>query len=238
VIGDITHQPKRHNQPTTITIKADGAIQLIANAILDRRGEQPTEHFVVDIPALSQAARTLGDADKLAVSVSPGKAKVRVNLKLTGDDVAGVIDFRQDNVTVTPQLKQAYSKEVLASNADNAFDTIKNIQATVNIGGKVKKPSMRLQSNLGPQLADGLNTMLRNELAAREQQLTAKADAEVDRQVARMEQKLVQRHGDVLKKLELGDKELAMIKNDIASRIGAPGDVMEKGKELFKRFRR
>ena len=121
LIGDITHQPTRHDHPTSVEIKADGAIQLIAKAILDRRGKSPTEHFVIDIPALTQSARTLGDSEKLAVSISPGKAKVRIDLKLQGDDVAGLIDIHQDNVTVTPQLKLAYSKEILASNADSAF---------------------------------------------------------------------------------------------------------------------
>lgn len=238
VVGDLTHQPRRHEQPTTFTVRTDGAIQLIAKAVLDRRGSQPTEHIVIDIPALSQAARTLGDADKLAVSVSPGKAQVRVDLKLRGDDVAGVVDFRQNDVKVTPQLKQAYSKEILAANADSAFDTIDRIHATVRLGGKIKQPSIQLQSNLGPQLAAGMNAAIQTELEARERQLTAQADAEVQRRLARFEERLMQRHGDVLKKLELGDKELSMIKHDIASRIGAPADVMDKGKELLKIFRR
>ncbi len=97
---------------------------------------------------------------------------------------------------------------------------------------------MRLQSNLGPQLADGMNAILRNEIAAREKQLAEKADAEIDRQMAKFEQKLVKRHGDILKKLELGDSELAMLKNEIASRVGAPSEVLDKGKELLKLFRR
>ena len=238
IIGDITHQPRRHNKPTTVKIESNGAVQLTANATLDRRGDQPTERFVVDIPSLTQSARTLGDAEKLAVSISPGKAKIHVDLKLRGDAIAGTIDFRQDNVAVTPQLKQAYSKEILAADADKAFDAISTIHAVVQVGGQVKKPALRLQSNLGPQLADGMNAILHNEIAAREKQLTEKADAEIDRQMARFEQKLVQRHGDVLKKLELGDSELAMLKNEIASRVGAPSEVLDKGKELLKLFRR
>ncbi|MCA9217592.1 MAG: TIGR03545 family protein [Planctomycetales bacterium] len=237
-VKDITHQPKRHQHPATVVINSSGAIELVANAILDRRGEQPTEHFIVDIPALTQSARSLGDPGKLAVDVSPGKAQVRIDVMLRDEAVAGTINFQQDNVKVTPQLKQAYSKEILAANADSAFDSIQSIRATVKIGGTVKKPKLKLRSNLGPQLAAGMNAMLKSELAAREKQLEQKADAEIDRQIAKVEQKLVAKHGEVLKKLELGDREIGMLKSHIASRIGAPSDVLDKGKDLLNLFRR
>ena len=237
-IGDITHQPRRHDKPTTVKIRSNGAIELSADAILDRRGKMPTEHFVVDIPALAQPARTLGNADDLAVKLSAGHAQISVDLKIRGDAVAGTLGFRQDDVKVTPQLKRAYSKEILASNVDAAFNSIQNIRAAVNVSGDIKKPTMRLQSNLGPQLASGINAMIRSELVARERQLNAIAHAEVDQQLAKLQQKITERHGDILKQLELGDSELAMLKNEIAARVGAPSDVLDKGKDLLNLFRR
>jgi hypothetical protein len=90
---------------------------------------------------------------------------------------------------------------------------------------------------LGPQLAEALNRAFRTELAARERQLQTKTDQLINEQLAQAEQKLIQRHADVLKKLDLGDRELAMIKTQIATRLGTSSNVLERGKKLFDRFR-
>ena len=53
VIRDLTHQPRRHSEPTTIELQAEGAIDWMARGTMDRRGDEPIDRFVVDIPALS-----------------------------------------------------------------------------------------------------------------------------------------------------------------------------------------
>ncbi len=65
VIRDLTHQPRRHDEPATIAVQAEGAIQLAAQAVLDRRSAEPVDRFVVDIPALRQHEQILGNPAKL-----------------------------------------------------------------------------------------------------------------------------------------------------------------------------
>lgn len=238
IVKDITHQSSRHDQPLSVRIKTEGAIQLTADAIFDRRQSEPFERIVINIPALSQPARKLGNDDDLSFHIAKGTAKIEADLIFRGEQVSGNIVYHQQNVSVTPNLAKTRDKEILLSNIEGSLDAIQDIQATVEILGSMKKPKWKLQSNLGDQLKSVLDSALQSELAAREQQLLAQANKLVDDELASLEKALFKKHGDVLKQLELGDKELAVIKSEIASRIGAPSEVLDKGKKLLNLFRR
>jgi uncharacterized protein (TIGR03545 family) len=236
-IDDITHQPRRHDKPATANVKSLGAIEMTAQAVVDRRGEHPVEQIRIDIPSLVQPGCSLGEPQHLSVAVSPGRAHVQVRLDITGDNVDGNLSFEQNNVRLEPHLPKAYSKQILAGDLAPAFASVNTIHAEVHVDGSITRPRWTLDSNLGPQLAEALNRAFRTELAARERQLQTKTDQLINEQLAQAEQKLIQRHADVLKKLDLGDRELAMIKTQIATRLGTSSNVLERGKKLFDRFR-
>ena len=238
MIRDITHQSNRHDKPMSVRIETNGAIQLTADAVFDRRGELPTERIVINIPALSQPARTLGDDDELSLHLAKGEAKIEADIVFRGNEVSGNVVYLQQNVSITPNLKKANNKEILLGDLGSSLDAIQDIRANVQLHGTLKSPKWKLQSNLGDQLKTALDTAMKSELAAREQHLIAQANKLVDDEINSLEKKLFKKHGDVLKKLEVGDKELAVIKSEIASRIGAPGEVLDKGKKLLNLFRR
>ncbi|MCA9200513.1 MAG: TIGR03545 family protein, partial [Planctomycetales bacterium] len=126
-IHDITHQSKKHDQPITINLKAQGSAEMYAKAILDRRGDVPTEQVLIEIPALVQQAKTLGNPEKLAVNVGRGKAHIRANLTFEDENVVGRIEFRQANVQMEPSLPEAERKQVLLTDLKPALQHVSSL---------------------------------------------------------------------------------------------------------------
>ena len=114
---------------------------------------------------------------------------------------------------------------------------LKNLEATIALDGKLRNPKLKLRSNLGPALERGLNVAFQQELTARQEQLLAKAHHELDQHVARFEQQLARRQGEVLQKLQIGDAQLAELKQ-MASQIGLPADLQGGKNALLDGFMR
>ncbi len=231
---DLTHQPRRHGTPTTIAVRTDGAIQMTARGTLDRRGDQPTDQWVVDVPAWKQNGETLGKPGKLAVQIAPGTARVHAELVIRDRELQGKITVIQDQLQLQPLVPERYAKFVSPQNLQAAVAGIQQLQAELLVSGDILKPRYELRSNLGPQLATGLNQAVRQELAAREQQLLAKADSEVKEELDKLQEKLAADHGKILERLEVGDEQMQQIRTLLTARIGSPSDLLKRGKKLLK----
>lgn len=232
-ILDLTHQPHRHARPAQLQIETFGAIQLKVGAVLDRRHEQPFDQIVIEVPALRQNGQTLGDADRLELVVSPGTARIDAEIQIRDDDLSGQITLRQDQVQLTPRLAGKYAKYISADRLATAVAGVQGVQAVVELDGTLTKPRYHIASNLGAELAQGLNHALQQELAARQEQLLAKANQELDQELNQLQQQLMSKQGDILKKLEIGDDQLDQLRKMLTAGMGDPNDLISRGKKLL-----
>ncbi len=233
-IYDVTHQPRRHDKPTTVTLRSDGAIQLTARGTLDRRGELPLDQWVIDIPAWRQNGETLGKAERLAVHIAPGVARIHAEFTIHDHSLEGQVLVQQDQLELQPVMSPRYAKYLSAESLQAAVAGVRQLQAELSISGELLKPRYRLKSNLGPHLASGLNRAVKLELAAREQQLMAKAHEEVNAELDKLQEKLVADHGKILERLELGDEQMEQLRTQLMAHVGSPSDLLRRGKKLFK----
>lgn len=233
-VYDLTHQPRRHDKPTTVALRSSGAIQLTARGTLDRRGDQPLDQWVVDIPAWRQNGETLGRPERFAVNIAPGIARIHAEFTIHEDTLEGQVLVRQDQLQLQPVMSPRYTKYVSRESLQAAVEGVRQLQAELTISGNLLRPKYRLKSNLGPHLASGLNRAVKQELAAKEQQLMAKAHEEVDAELDKLQDKLVADHGKILERLEMGDEQMEQLRTQLMAHVGSPSDLLRRGKKLFK----
>ena len=231
-VFDLTNQPRRHREPTKVNVSAEGAVRLTAQAVLDRRRKTPHDHFVVDIPSVPQPKQILGDKDKLAIELAAGIASVRANIQVIGEEIEGWIAVRQDQLQPRPILSPSYSKYLTADSLASLGD-INQLDAQLLITGDVRRPMLRMQSTLGPQLAASLNQAMKSELDRRRQQLTVQGEELVQKELDDLQQRLVSEHQDILAKLEIGDEQLKMIRSQLTASLGSPEQIIGRGKQLL-----
>ncbi len=240
VASGITSQPSVYGRPARIKLRTDGAAAMQIDAMVDRTQTVPTSEIAIEIPQLAQASQALGAADEFSVAVSPGTAHVSAHLKLTdAERIEGRVVFERDEVTMSPQLPPRYAKKLMTDSWKSALAGVRSIHAVADLTGTVTAPKWRLSSNLGPQLAGGMQAAIRGELSARRDALAARVQSETDGQLAKFEQSLAQRHAGLLEQLNLGEQEIAAIKKRLAELVKQNGLRLSEQvpiKDLLRRF--
>jgi uncharacterized protein (TIGR03545 family) len=224
VAGGITSQPDVYGRPARIKLRTVGAAEMQIEAIVDRTQQVPTSEITVEIPQLAQAAQALGNDDEFSVAVPPGTAHVRAHLKLTAaEQLEGRVVFERDEVNLSPRLPPRYAKNLKTDSWKSALTDVRSLHAVADFSGTVTAPKWRLSTNLGPQLAAGMNSAIRTELSARRDALAERVRSETDGQLVKFEQSLAQRHAGLLEQLNLGEQEIGAIKsrlNEVVKKSG------------------
>jgi uncharacterized protein (TIGR03545 family) len=198
-LTDAASEPELHDRPLRLTLVGAGAFQGNLVVQLDRRGEIPHDSLTIDVPMLLLASRTLGKADKLGVTVAAGEASLKADVRLEGDQLTGLIELRQSSTLAanTPMLRD----DRLAAMLQESLSGVDQLEATVKLAGTVKQPDVKIESNVGSQLAAGLNGAVGKYLSERKERLLEKLQGHVDKQVAKLETLRREAQEELLSKL-------------------------------------
>jgi hypothetical protein len=191
------------------------------------------DRFVIDLPALRQNGELLGNPDRLAVRLSPGTLHVHGEVAVQDDQLNGHVTLFQDQLQLQPMMANKYSKYLSTENLQAIVSSIQQLRAELVLTGSLTKPETRLESNLGPELAAGLNRAVRQQLLAHQEQLMQKANAEVTSQLDKLQQELVAEHGKILETLEIGDEQLDEFRRHLTANVGSPSDLIRRGQQLL-----
>jgi uncharacterized protein (TIGR03545 family) len=185
LLTDATTEPELHDRPLQLHVIAGGAVGGDLLVTVDRRGDAERDTLKLDVPHLAVSERTLGKADTLAVTVAPGEAAITADLVLEGDQLSGTIHVRQASTLAaqTPKLRD----DRIATMLGESLRGVDRLEATIELSGTVRKPRWEIDSNVGPQLADGIRGAARKYLTERRDRLVAQVQAKADEQLAKLE---------------------------------------------------
>jgi uncharacterized protein (TIGR03545 family) len=218
---DAASEPELHDRPLRLTLVGRGAFDGRLVVELDRRGDVPHDSLTIDVPKLMLADRTLGKADKLAVNVTPGEASLKADIKLDGEQLRGVIEVRQSSTLAaeTPVLRD----DRLAAVLQESLSGVDQLAAKIELTGTLKRPDFKIESNVGPQLAAGVNGAVTKYLTERKDRLVAKVQGKVDEQLAKLDAVRHEAHKELLGKLGEDQKLIAQL----ASLMGGGGPPLD-----------
>jgi len=205
-----TSEPHLWADPMRISLRGSGATALSLEATLDRRKAVAVDHLQFNCPQLAMPSRTLGNSEKLAIKIAPGNASVRIDLTLTDDQLAGEIFFNQPSVRLTVDADLKKNRHLVTA-FEQALASVSQVEAQVTLAGTLQKPQVSLHSDLGPQLAAGMNTAIQRLVQRRGQELLAKTQAKVDDQLQRLSQARQQGQQELLAKLGEHQKLLGQL---------------------------
>lgn len=177
----LTTEPHLHARPTTLQIKATGRTEFSLHATLDRRTELAEDRLELRCPAVELPRTTLRNADRLAILVSPGTATVDADLHLQEEKLAGTISFAQADISLKPELPDV--KRKIQQVFSDSLSAIDSLALQIELAGTLQKPTMQLRSDLGPQIATGLNQSIKKLLAEEAEILIAQSQQKLDAQL-------------------------------------------------------
>ena len=220
-LTDATTEPMLHDRPTRIELTGSGAVGYSLVAQLDRRGAVPHDSLVLDCPKLQLAHRTLGKADKLAVSVTPGEASLHADVRLDGDQLTGIIEFRQSSTlaATSPMLRD----DRIAAVLQESLAGVDRLEAKIVLSGTLKRPGCKVESNLGPQLAAGVNGAVTRYLTERKERVIAKVQGKVDEQMAKLDAARQKAEQELMGALGEDQQLLGQLQGLMSGKASLPG---------------
>jgi|GEM_PF-891845 len=188
-LTDVSSQPNLLEQPTQLCMQGIGTLDFKVNITLDRTGGLARDDIRLDCPGLLLPDSTLGSGT-LALRLSPGKTSLQLHLVLVDERLDGQIHLQQSAV----QLRRADPSESpanpvvarLARLVGQSLAGIEQLDTTVRLAGSLQQPTWQIQSNLGPQLAQGVNRATRQLLEQQAATLQASLDKQAERQWNRL----------------------------------------------------
>jgi len=190
-ISGLTSDPVLLGQPVVMRLKGNGAADLDLKLVFDytKPAVEPVHQLSLSYAVSSPSPMHLGDDSSLAVTVSAERLACRAELKLVGESLTGTLKFRQDPVHMTASLKTANAQveEHVTTALTDIFSGIKSLSADLQIDGQLTAPHWSIQSDLGQQIAGGMNAALAHQLDEVRQDLAAKLDQTIAQQSGRLQ---------------------------------------------------
>jgi len=224
----LTSQPAEYGQPAVFHLEVRGPVAMQIEAVLDRSQKVARDYFTVECPTLAQPRRLLGKPDQVAVTVSPGNARLSLRLELVGEEVSGRLSLRQEPIDLKPELAAAYGGQEVANRLHDALREVHTLDVTAELSGTLQRPAWKLRSTLGDQLAQAFQRLLLGELETRREEVAQLIQSKVDGEMARFEQMFAAKQQALLAKLEQSGVDVQQLRELSARRVPGLDRVLEK----------
>lgn len=237
LLTDVASEPQLHQRPLQLCIRTTGAVDGLLTVELDRRTEIAHDSLVIDVPKLNLAHRTLGRADKLAITVAPGAASLKADIRLDGDQLIGTIELNQSSTLAaqTPALRD----DRIAAVIQESLTGVDRLEAKIALAGTLKRPSIKIESNVGPQLAAGVSGAVKKYLTERKERLMAKVRGQVDEQLGKLQAERDQAQQELTAALGENQQLVTQLASLMGGNAPLEVDVTKIGKSLdLSKFKR
>ena len=159
-------------------------------------------------------------------------------MEIVGNAIDGELIIKQEGVQLTPMLNPEFGGDEISGLVASSLEGVDRIEVRAQVGGTLDEPLWKLNSNLGPALAEGITRAIVSHLDNYQRQLLAKTYAEVDSHLTRLEQAFEAKQTEMLSQLEIEHDQIERIKQIIASRVDLNDGVIDENSPLREIFLR
>ncbi|MFT5324440.1 MAG: hypothetical protein ACI8P0_002302 [Planctomycetaceae bacterium] len=200
-IVDVSSDAILYGKPTVVRMSGRGEADVQMKAELDRTQDIPSN--ILDVAYILDEATTskLGDDDSLVVEVRAGSTRWNVHIETVGDELTGTVLMVQEPVLLIPEMKA--DDETLGRLIAASMKNIERIDATVELSGTIKRPRLKLKTNLGESISNGVKQGFGNEFSAQKDALIAKLNTQVNEKQNGLVGMFRGKYGDIFEQLNL-----------------------------------
>jgi len=192
-LSDFTTEPEIHGQPVRLNLTTTGAMPIKLKATIDRTGPSARDELLADCQGIVIPKLRLGGGKWFGLSVEKSRASLSVSLLLDGEKLSGDVQLIQQQVRVTPDVQQkraSAAATVLHEALAAKLNRLPSIATRIDLSGTLDKPQWQVWSNLGPAVAQAVESAVEQTVEGQTERLLAASQAEVDAQLAKLDGEL------------------------------------------------
>lgn len=219
-ISDLTTQPRLHGKPTVVRLKAEGDRTFLLTAELDRTSKVAQDRFRLISPEVKHGYRQVGNDSTMQFAFDGGSMTLECNMVLVGDQVRGEIRSIHRNVQVSVENVGAdLGGDGVRQMLTSSLHGIDTFDVVLHLSGSIDDPDVKVESDLGPRVADQFQMAFSSELDRRIEKSLGDLDQIAYEKIQSLESSIQEQHGLVLGDLQFGTNELARLRNVVADRL-------------------
>lgn len=187
-LQNLTNDPQSFAEPSRLVIDAKVPHRVVVEAVLDRTKNEAHDRIVVRCPSWPQPQQMLGNPSQVGILAQPCLLSLRAELDVSGGNVSGVVQMRQQRLQLTPQVSGELGGKRVQAALVELLSQIDTIDYEVRLDGPIESPSMTLASSCGERVAGGLQHAFEKEFAMRSAESTEQLARELDARIAKWEE--------------------------------------------------
>lgn len=215
----LTSHPKLLGEPLEIQFETTGDAKIHIQAEIDHHLADHQRRLTVKLPNLNIPMRTLGSAETIALKIPESEAEITAFVTLFEDQIEGTISIKPEPkplelVAVDKSLGGETLRELLTP----ALANVQDFDMTLHLSGPRKKPDVKLESSVGPALAQEFNGVMDRSIDL----AIDKAKSELDKIVIEKLNELEAKAGEVKELvaiIETYESQLSGLRNTVANSL-------------------
>jgi uncharacterized protein (TIGR03545 family) len=230
IVTDVTNEPRQLDRPTFVKLLSDGETRIEVDAMLDQRPDVPIQDVTIVFAHPLPTELVFGEpGDGLRVGVTAARTDWKARFRVEGRSMQGQVHFAQSPVALVSEAGAGVEEQVARVIA-GSLANVDRLEVDVTIGGTFDRPEWTMKSDLGEQVAGGLENFLAGELESRKAQLMARANAIIAERTGELQAKLDGRFREVLAELDLEELNAQQLIGRLAGgRLDRFGNVLPAG---------
>jgi uncharacterized protein (TIGR03545 family) len=189
-LSDVTDRPARHVQPMRLKLQTRGTLPLALQATIDRTGPVARDELQVEYGDLVLPKLRLGSSDKLRLSLAATAATLKLVVTLDGEKLSGDVQLVQKQVEIKPSLTGELARLHVDTELERSLGKLHSVSTRISLSGTLDEPECRLQSNLGPAVAEAMDRALARTASKYSREVLAQSRERVNRRLAEFDRQL------------------------------------------------
>lgn len=201
VLSDITSDPRLLGKPAVLEASAAGPRPLQLKYTGDATTDVLRSELTAELRDPQGFALAAGRRQKARFEAGLSNLTWTAQVALTGDDMSGFIQLVSDIDGLSFEASDDVRPEILEA-ANEALHDIQSLDVVLALTGTLQKPDIVLSTELGDQIASGIQTAVMHQLDRARARLLEEADRQATAQLARLRTRFGEEYNRLAKENE------------------------------------
>lgn len=201
VLSDITSDPRLLGKPAVLEASAAGPRPLQLKYTVDATTDVLRSELTAELRDPQGFALAAGRRQKARFEAGLSNLTWTAEVALTGNDMSGFIQLLSDIDGLSFEASDDVRPEILEA-ANEALHDIQSLDVVLALTGTLQKPDIVLSTELGDQIASGIQTAVMQQLDKARTRLLEEADRQATAQLARLRTRFGEEYNRLAKENE------------------------------------
>ncbi|MFN7681235.1 MAG: TIGR03545 family protein [Planctomyces sp.] len=201
VLSDITSDPRLLGKPAVLEASAAGPRPLQLKYTVDATTDVLRSELTAELRDPQGFALAAGRRQKARFEAGLSNLTWTAQVALTGNDMSGFIQLVSDIDGLSFEASDDVRPEILEA-ANEALHDIQSLDVVLALTGTLQKPDIVLSTELGDQIASGIQTAVMHQLDRARARLLEEADRQATAQLARLRTRFGEEYNRLAKENE------------------------------------